>query len=279
MATESTNAGRHCIWCGSATSGKEPLEHIVPEALGCPEDFILRDGEVCGSCNNGLGHVDQALIHDLEVCAFMANVPRKRGRPPKVSSYGNFQAEVADGKATYLFNMDPTPVVAGGGKHLAGFRGKERDINARMQRDARVATIDFPLEFGRSPKFWRALVKLGAEYLCWAMGRDSARRAITGAVAQYVLKGVGYRPVIVFDPDASKYQHHFGHIGATGDGEMYCVFRLAHFSVMVDLTSDLSAFEKFARGLHKLRGTQDWFAFPRDAVSDQNGELTLRMRE
>lgn len=266
-----------CIWCGAATTGHEPPEHIVPEAIGCPEDFVLRNGEVCASCNHGLAHVDQALVHDLEVYALMAGVPRKRGRGAKVSSYGNLHAEVKKGHADFFFNMDPTPVTTNSGKQLSGFRGRERDVRTSFAVDGATATIKFSLEFGRSPKVARALVKLGAEYLCWAMGRDIAANVITSPIADFVLRGIGYRPVILGGADKSKYGHCFGHIGKIDDQGWYCHFRLAHSEVIIDLSPDLIAFRKMAPQLYETLGPKGWTTLPVDAVSVQGGKLVPRV--
>lgn len=66
-----------CIWCKRPVR-KTNIEHILPESLGCPPQFVLQ-GCVCMSCNNSLGHVDQALLKQFEIVAFMHGVPRKGG--------------------------------------------------------------------------------------------------------------------------------------------------------------------------------------------------------
>ncbi|MBK9494047.1 MAG: hypothetical protein IPO08_05795 [Xanthomonadales bacterium] len=199
--------------------------------------------------------------------AFMAGVPNRRGGPAKVSSFGNVHAEARNGHANFYVNMDPTPIKTTTGKRLPGFRGKERDIKAVMHRDGQMATIDFPLEFGRSPKVARGLVKLAAEYLCWAMGRDVAAKAIDGPVADFVRHGKGYRPIVLFGSDVTKYEHHFGHIGQHENDGWWCAFRLAHFHVFVDLTTNLGAFRQTAHGLYETMGPTGWTTLPLDAVS------------
>jgi hypothetical protein len=237
----------------------------------------LRDGEVCAACNNGLAHLDQALVHDLEVYAMLAGVPRKGGRPPKISSYGNMRADVQDGHCRYYFNMESKPVVTETGTHLPGYRGRERDIKADLTVDGNAVMITFPVEFGRSPKVARALVKLGAEYLCWAKGRDCAADVLAGEIANYVVNGNGYRPVILFGGDRSRYEHRFEHIGKVDGSGWYCCFRIAHFSIMIDLTPDLSAFRRMAAHLHESLGSSGWTTLPLDAVSEVDGKLVLRV--
>lgn len=267
---------RHCIWCQKPTTDREPPEHIVPQAIGCPEDFVLRNGEVCASCNHGLGHLDQALVHDLEVYAVMAGVPSRKGRSMRVSGYGNVRAETVGNRLNYYFNMDSSPIHIRPGTVLPGFRGRPRDVKARMKAEGGKAEITFDLEFGASPKVARALVKLGAEYLCWVLGPQKASSIIEGSVADFVVHGKGYRPLILFDPDESKYEHAFGNIFQTPEGHHSCAFRLAHTHVMVDLTPDIGAFPRFASAFYQMYGRTTWTTLPLDAVSTNGSELVIR---
>jgi hypothetical protein len=36
------------------------------------------------ACNNGLAHLDQAVIDDFDLFAFISGIPRKRGRPAQI---------------------------------------------------------------------------------------------------------------------------------------------------------------------------------------------------
>lgn len=276
MSQRSTTPLRQCIWCRRLTTDREPPEHIVPEAIGCPEDFVLRNGEVCASCNHGLGHLDQALVQDLEVYAAMAGVPSRKGRSSRISGYGNVVADQVGGKLTYFFNMGSTPVEIRPGKMLPGFRGKARDLKAHMKAKGGKAEITFDVGFGESPKVARALVKLGAEYLCWGLGPEIAAAVIQGPIADFVIHGRGYRPVVLFSPDKSKYEHVFEHLVQTEEGHHACMFRLAHMHVMVDLTPNLSAFPGFASALYQMHGRKTWTTLPLDAVSTVGDDLVVR---
>lgn len=276
MSLGNVETALYCIWCGQMTSANEPVEHIVPHAIGCPEDLILTNGEVCGTCNNNMGHLDQALVQDLEVYAAIAGVPNKAGRTSRISGFGNLRADDLGDGLVYHFNMEPHPVEIRPGVMLAGYRGKPRDIKAKMKAENGRAEITFGMEFGVSPKVARALVKLGAEYLCWQLGRDIAAEVIRGPVADFVLRAAGYRPVVLFAADKEKYEHVFGNILQTPQGHYACCFRLAHSHVMVDLTPDVSAFPVFAEALYQQHGGESWTTLPPDAVSDSSGELVIR---
>ena len=67
-----------CIWCLNEFECLS-TEHGIPEALGCPEDLVLRN-VMCVNCNNALGTVDQALLKQFEVVTVVYGVPRKGGR-------------------------------------------------------------------------------------------------------------------------------------------------------------------------------------------------------
>lgn len=263
--TLGTTQSMQCIWCGRPSGTSEPVEHIVPEAIGCPVDFVLRNGEVCGPCNNGLAHLDQALVGDLEVYAAIAGVPRKGGRSPLISSYGNLRAGVRNGEMEFHFNMGPDSVVMPDGKVLPPYRGKPRDVSATFERIGNQAIINYDVQFGESPKVARALVKMGAEYLCWAKGRELASKVINGQVADFVRFGKGKRPVIIGNPDKDRYEHQFGHIGLEGEDGWYCSFRLAHFEVIVDLGPGQAVFDLMASRIYEKLGRHGWTTLPPEA--------------
>ncbi|TLY50606.1 MAG: hypothetical protein E6K53_09890 [Gammaproteobacteria bacterium] len=98
-------------------------------------------------------------------------------------------------------------------------------------------------------------------------------------MADFVRKGKGYRPIIQFGADWNKYEHHFGHFGKVEDQGWYCIFRLAHFNVLVDLRPDLTAFKKMAHQLYQTSGRsgrEGWTTIPTDAVSENNGQLIVK---
>jgi HNH endonuclease len=66
-----------CIWCQQSPFGHH-VEHVIPEALGGPPGLGLTSAVICVDCNNGLGHLDQAVCDEFDFSAFMARVPRKK---------------------------------------------------------------------------------------------------------------------------------------------------------------------------------------------------------
>lgn len=151
-----------CIWCLSEFGEAEKtVEHIIPEGLGCPPDFLLRNGEVCGHCNNGLGHLDQVLIDNFDFHAFLAGIPRKGGRPPALLNRGNVRGTVIDGKPTLHFNLEQYPIPLEDGTNLAPKRNSKRNVDASIRRQGNFGVVNYKLEFGNDPKFVRALYKVG----------------------------------------------------------------------------------------------------------------------
>ena len=94
-----------CIWCKKEVTANS-LEHIIPEALGCPDTFVLNNYEICNECNNRFGNIDHALINAFDFFAFMSGIPRKKGKSPVISNKGNFYAHYVDGKPELHINMN-----------------------------------------------------------------------------------------------------------------------------------------------------------------------------
>lgn len=77
-----------CIW-HKDESKEIDQAHIIPEALGCPENLVLRNGEECKNCNNRLAYIDRALIDSFDVLRFHVGQPTKKGKPPQVTGRPN----------------------------------------------------------------------------------------------------------------------------------------------------------------------------------------------
>ena len=76
-----------CIWCRERPGTS--LEHIAPDALGCPPDFVLTKG-VCTECNQKNGQLDRALLTPFEIMTVMKGIPRKKGKKPTVDGFASF---------------------------------------------------------------------------------------------------------------------------------------------------------------------------------------------
>ena len=153
-----------CIWC-LAPAGGPHVEHIVPEVLGCPPSFALSAEVICQSCNNGMGHLDQAVADDLDFVSFQADIPRKKGKPAGITGRGNAYGFKSSNRPEILFNMDSTPIVASDGSRVAPYRGSSRNIKASFKAGKPYARISFQVPFGHTKKFQRGIYKIALSAL------------------------------------------------------------------------------------------------------------------
>src|ERR1035437_9160986 len=122
-----------CIWCSGIANGRD-IEHIIPQALGCPTNFVLAGTSVCLKCNNGLAHLDRAVSDEFDFLTFVSGVPRKNGKQPVISSRGNVRGTYKSNIPTITFNMEHHAVVAHDGSRVAAYGGSDRNVNAQFNK-------------------------------------------------------------------------------------------------------------------------------------------------
>jgi len=179
-----------CIWCLKLIR-KGSEEHVLPDALGCPPHLVLGVG-VCMACNNGLGHVDQALIRQFEILAFVHGVRRKKGRAPAIHMWAPIKGRYVEGKPEIHLNAGPQVVESNGRRLTAASPANGiTDVVFDTPGAGEEATVGFRQELGREPKLARALLKvaLGSVALNW--GLSLARDSRFDPVRAFVRKGVG----------------------------------------------------------------------------------------
>lgn len=254
---------KDCIWCKRPVR-KSNIEHILPDALGCPPSFVLHD-DVCIACNNGLGHVDRALIRQFEIAAFVNGVPRKGGKPPIINSWTGIRGHVgAEGPAIFI-NAGPQTVQAlGSNLHAATPRGGIHSVEMGPRVVGQRSDISFKQEFGNDPKLRRALYKVGFGTLAYHMGAAEALRDCYDPVRAFVRKGIGEFDAVMLAHPGDR-GHFFGH-PAYLPGCDYPVVELAIFGVW--FTVD---FDPDQKGLACLRASLEenkvpnWMVLPRAA--------------
>jgi hypothetical protein len=250
-----------CIWCLGHAEGTHE-EHIFPEAIGCPVGFVLPGTVVCRKCNNGLAHLDKAVADEFDFLAFMACVPRKKGKPPLIKSRGNVLASIQSTGPTYTFNMENYPVRAHDGSSLAPFRGSQRNIRAQFSNEGSIATVAFDVPFGANPKFVRGLTKIAFSSLAYFLGAPVARDSAFDAIRRFVLKGAGGRHVLLSESQDSEYRNSAWPPFVSKSGGYAVTFRIARIEFLVDLTeneADLPIFEAKAREQY---GEAGWCTLP-----------------
>jgi hypothetical protein len=224
-----------CIWC-KYPNASSALEHIIPEALGCPEGFVLSEGAVCRKCNNGLAHLDQAVIEDFDILANMVGVTRKKGRPPEIRRRGNVIGTTGPNGKELSINMEHYAVEAHDGSRLGALGKSSRNIHASFERDGQLAKMSFSVPIGQSAKFVRGIVKIAFSSLAYFLGADMALAEDFDPVRLFVKKGGGERAIILMPSSDGGYSNRAWPPYQTETGEYAVTFRLATVEFYVDLS-------------------------------------------
>lgn len=251
-----------CIWCKEV--GTHSVEHIFPEALGCPPEFVLTGGVVCRACNNGLAHLDRAVIDDFDVIAYLSNVPRKRGRPPKVQNRGNMIGTKGPGGNEISINMESYSVIAHDGTRLGPFKNSSRNIQASIKPDGPVAEVSFKTPIGQNPKFVRGIVKIALSSLAYFLGGETALSDEFDPVRTFVLTGKDNRPILLMKSTSTNYHNYASPPFKSETGEYVVGFRLAVIEFIVDLSPSITRFPVVKRKMAELYGDKGWACLPMD---------------
>lgn len=238
------------------------MEHIIPEAIGCPSGFALPGTVVCRKCNNGLSDLDQAVIDEFDFVVFMAGVPRKKGRPPAIRSRGNVLATVEASGPTVTFNMEPMPVTAHDGSRLAGYRGSKRNIRAKISTQGQVGTIGFETPFGQSPKFVRGITKIAFSSLAYFLGAPLALSPAFSPIRRFVKDGVGERHLMLTFSSDSSYRNQVWPPYVSPTGEYSVTFRIASVEFLVDLSEEESSLSMFQSKAPEFLWGKNWCTLP-----------------
>lgn len=252
-----------CIWCRNK-SGEHSVEHIIPDAIGCPEDFVLKNGEVCKDCNNKLAVLDRAVLNEFEIHAFMAGVPRKRNRPPTISSRGNLVGKYILGEKTIFINMEKYPVKGVDGTHIAPFGKSSRNVKAKFKKEGLNAKISFQTSFSYDERFVQGIYKIAFESMAYFLGYKALLSDKYNRIREFVLFGKNERKVLVFPAQDKQYQNEVkSRYSPTQNGYMI-EMRLGNVCFIVDLSPEMTIFPILFQEAKKLYGNKGWGYFPVD---------------
>lgn len=187
-----------CIWCKKV---RQPaaVEHIIPDALGCPPGFIFSNGEVCKRCNNRLSTLDHAVVSDFEMCKLWHGVRSKRGRSPSLSTRGNaLGRHVAKDHIELLVNMEHHSVRTGDGRTIGAFKGTPNNLTITVKDHGNGWASGTILQHGfcESTRAVRGLHKIALEVLAHYQGVEETCRDFYDPVRLFVCKGRGTRIVL-----------------------------------------------------------------------------------
>jgi len=196
-----------CIWC-KRPARRASLEHILPDSLGCPPGFWLQDC-VCMACNNGLGHVDQALLREFEIIAFIHGVPRKGGKPPAINSWSAIRGRYGPNGPELCLNAGPQMVEAWGANlRAASPRNGIESVTAGPMIAGQEGEVKFNQRFGSDPKFRRAVHKVALGSLAYYLGANAALQDGYDPVRAFVREGIGEFDVLMMPGDLGN-RHYF----------------------------------------------------------------------
>lgn len=196
-----------CIWCG--TSPAISLEHIAPDALGCPTEFVLEHG-VCAKCNRKNGRLDRALLTPFELITVIKGIPRKKRKKPTVDGYGSLASGYdANGPVLYI-NREKHAVQTPTGKWLSGTSAADPIKDAKLQHmpDGSVK-VSYSQELRFDRKAVRGLFKIAVEAVAYFEGLDAARDPALDAVKHFVMHGGGGFRAIMMPDQNSTYESYF----------------------------------------------------------------------
>jgi hypothetical protein len=230
--------------------------------LGWTEGFVLSEGAVCRRCNNGLAHLDQAVIEDFDIIVYMAGVPRKKGRPPEIRNRGNVIATTGPSGKEISINMERHSVEAHDGSILGAFGKSDRNINVAFEHDCNLAKTSFSVPIGRNPKFVRGIVKIAFSSLAYFLGADAALAVDFDCIRLFVRDGMGERFILLAPTSDTAYNNRVWPPYQSERGEYAMKFRLGSLEFCVDLSPNLTLFPMFKKKATEMYGESGWSYLP-----------------
>lgn len=247
-----------CIWCGS-TIFEPSIEHVLPDSLGCPPDFVLRDC-VCRPCNNGLAVIDQALLKQFEIMTFIKGVRRKKGRAPTVEAWPSVRGRHKNGRPELSINAGPGNVDAWG-KALKPARASHGIADLQFERVDHLGKVSFSQTFGDDPKFIRAIYKVAISSFVYHMGPELVRQTKFDAARNFVTAGGGRFEAILINRAGSNL-HEFGPPATNDDRSGWVVsFTIFGIQFITDLCHGQKALAKMTSML-VMEAHSNWTKLP-----------------
>lgn len=179
---------RCCIWCGERRLVFS-IEHVIPDALACPDWLTLRDC-VCAPCNTRLGRLDRALLKQFELLTVMKGVRRKRGKRPTIDNWPSVGGRVGPHGPEIFVNGGPEPMSAAG-RTLRPAHRSHGVSGISFVQDGAFGTMSFSMTFGDDPRFLRSIYKVAYSALAYFEGPSAALAPHCEAVRAFVKTGDG----------------------------------------------------------------------------------------
>lgn len=251
-----------CIWCLKDSSDSD-VEHIFPEALGCPNHLTLPGSIVCKRCNNGLAHLDQVVVSDFDFLLLMHGINRKRGRAPAVDSRGNVHAITSTDGVGICFNLDSVDHVTPWGNRVGSYKGRSRDIKPKIEKlRGKLCSVEFEVNIGQDEKFPRGMYKIALNSIAYMLGPAVARSENFDWLREYVNKGGKRRRILLTSvPNQSFTVTAFPPM-MNAHGEYALEVRIALANFLLDLSEEESLIPMFEQEALSLYGESGYSVFP-----------------
>jgi len=248
-----------CIYC-LQESTEAPPEHVIPEALGCPEEAILRKGEVCQGCNNGLAHLDVALADSFDLARFFTNQPTKKGKPPTIAGRSNVTTIVTNGEPILHINLGPGDVKLPDGRVLKAPNKKGNSLRGKLVVDANgKATIQGEAHAFQNPKFTRAIHKVAIGIIAGTLSRSAALSESLNPAREFVLTGAGPKRTILCRIPTTEWKYLHRAWAPRTSAEGYCVvFVLCGYQFTVDCTPTQASIPRMLKLIPTLDPKARW---------------------
>jgi hypothetical protein len=198
-----------------------------------------------------------------DILAFMADVRRKRGRPPKINSRGNMFGTWTESGPIIHINMGRKPVKTVAGNVLAASGKSKRNIKADLQRSGNIADVSFQIRLGEGSKFVRGIVKIAFSSLAFFLGPSEVLASHFDPVRRFVIEGDGVRKIILMGAADNQFINQVWSPLRHETGDYYAIrFRLARVELVVDLSPDMRLFPIFKEKFFDLYGSTGWSWLP-----------------
>lgn len=250
-----------CIWCKKKVL-ELAVEHIIPEPLGCPKGFTLSGGEICLCCNNKLAHLDMAVIEELEIPTFMANVKRKRNRPAIINTRGNVIGKNTEDGKTIIINMENYPIKHSDGTIVGAYGKSDRNVKASFRKEDKITLVSFQTTIGRNPKFVRGIYKIAFESIVYFLGLKYFLDDKYDNIRNFVIHGDPQRKIIYFACPDNEYRNEVKAPSRKAEDQYGIEFRLGFVAFVVDLSPNLTLFPEFLHKAKELWGERGWGYLP-----------------
>jgi hypothetical protein len=248
-----------CIWC-KQPSNKIAKEHIIPEALGCPNGFWLQNGEVCESCNNNLGYLDQAVINEFDLLTFHYGIPRKKNNKPAVLCRGNLVAKFIRNGPMLFINMDRESQFIDGNL-IGGFGKSKRNIKANIDNKDNIFRLTFSTTIGDSRKFIRGILKIALSSLTYFIGYKEVLSTKYDKIREFVKNDKGDRVIFMGKSNDLEYRHQVWPPYKFEDN-FVVIFRLGIVEFFVDLSPEMTLSPIIYNNAKEIYGNQGWTVLP-----------------